>query len=151
MALTTLVKTVPGLTILGQHSGLHPQDWEGDSVDHMAGLINGMQITPGLHGDADNPRTAQPTRPTLGLSTGSAPHIGVEHTSGLVHMGADPRTAPQDSQHLFETAATSDWSLICNFSDYHQTDDDFELSLSRQRWPQPYASIARATSTYHLH
>ena len=50
MALTTPAKTVPGLTILGQHNGLHPQDWKGDSVDHMTGLINGMQITLGLQG-----------------------------------------------------------------------------------------------------
>jgi hypothetical protein len=53
VTLTTPAKTVPGLTILGQHNGLHPQDWKGDSVEHMTGLINGMQITQQLHNNND--------------------------------------------------------------------------------------------------
>ena len=112
-------KTVPGFTTLGQHTGLHPQDWNRDLVDHSTGLINGMQITLGLRGDAENPIAAQPTRLPLGLNI-----------SDLVHVGSDPMTAQQDSQHPFGTAATSDWSLTCNSSDYHQQDDDFELPSS---------------------
>ena len=45
---------------------------------------------PGTAGDADNPKTAQPIQLPLGLSI-----------SDLVHMGADPRVAQQDSQHPF--------------------------------------------------
>ena len=79
---------------------------------------------PRTAGDADSPRTAQPAKLPLGLSI-----------SDLVHMGADPRTAQQDSQHPFGTAAIPLWSLAFTFSDYHQTDDDFErlsqLTVSR--------------------
>ena len=49
-------KTAPGFTALGQHTGLHPQDWKGDLVDHSTGLINGMQITPGLQGMQTTPK-----------------------------------------------------------------------------------------------
>ena len=48
-------KTVPGLTTLGQHAGLHPQDWKGDSANHMAGLVKGTQITLGLPGMQTTP------------------------------------------------------------------------------------------------
>ena len=112
-------KTVPGLTTLGQHTGLHPQDWKRDLVDHSTGLINGNADHPRTAGDADNPKTAQPTQLSLGLNI-----------SDLVHMGADPRAAQQNSQHPFGTAATPDWSLAFNFSDYHQPDDDINLSSS---------------------
>ena len=49
-------KTVPGLTILGQRNGLHPQDWTGDLVDHSTGLINGMQSALGLQGMQTTPK-----------------------------------------------------------------------------------------------
>ena len=48
-------KTVPGLTTLGQHTGLHPHGWKRDLVDHSTGLINGMQIALGLQGMQTTP------------------------------------------------------------------------------------------------
>ena len=52
---------------------------------------------PRTAGDADNPKTAQPTQLPLGLNI-----------SDLAHMGSDPMTAQQDSQHPLGTAATSE-------------------------------------------